>query len=436
MISPSGLALLSALVLIGLIVLRMPIAFALGIVGFGGLALLDGFDGALATLYILPYERLNTWVFMAVALYILMGHFAFRSGVGSDAYAVGQKWIGRLPGGLAVASIIGCAGFAATSGSSVATAVTMGKIAIPEMRRYGYDPKLATGSVAAGGLLGIMIPPSLVMIIYGLITGTSIGALFIAGVLPGILTVVVFSLGIMILVLRRPSLAPPVAGATWRQRFASLAKAWRMVLLFLIVIGGIYAGVYTATEAAAVGAFFALLMLIFAAGMKSWRWTKEAFWETSRTTSMILILVLLAMLYAQFLVRTGATRSVSSALLALPVSSSVLVIILMALYIPMGMFLDPTSMMLLTLPLFFPVFMETGANAVWLGIMVTKLMELSLITPPVGINVFVIKGIVPDVSLDDVFRGVFWFMIMELVTVVLLFSFPQISLFLPGVMRR
>jgi C4-dicarboxylate transporter, DctM subunit len=432
-VNPFVIGLCGIALVIVLLAIRIPIAFALAIAGTIGIILLSGFQTAMESLGTYPFGFLKSWVMVAIPLFVLMGSFANLAGVSAHAYDTANKWLSRFPGGLAMATIAGCAAFAATSGSSVATAGVMGATAIPEMKKQGYDLKLATGCVAAGGLLGILIPPSIVMVIYASLTNISLSKMLLAGFLPGILTAMVFMIGIVLMVVKQPSLAPRSPSFTWKERFLSLPKIWSTVVLFMTVILTIYLGILTPTEAAAAGAMMAFIMALvkhIARPLELLRGLSEA----SRTTVMILALCMGASIFTQFLSLTGLPTIVSQYVINIQINRWMILIICMLLYIPLGMFLDTISILLITIPIVFPVVQSLGFDPIWFGILVVKLEEVSLITPPVGLNVFVIKGIVPEVPLETIFKGIYPFLIMEFIVIVILMLFPDISLWLPAMM--
>lgn len=378
-----------------------------------------------------PWPVLSKYILIAVPLFVIMGHFAFHAGVSRKAYDLGRAWLSRFPGGLGMATIAGCAGFAATSGSSVATAATMGRVAIPEMEQSGYASSFAAGTVAAGGLLGIMIPPSVPLVLYAVLTDTSVGAMLVAGIIPGLLSAIIFVFGIAVMVKRNPSLAPGRFSVPWKERFDALKGGWGIVVLFGVVIGGMFAGFFTPTEAAAAGAFVALLMLL-ATRSKVRVKLFDSLTETVRTVGMIFIIVLCASFYAEFINVARLPTTLAESAVSLPVPPLVVVALCLALYIPLGMFLDPISILLITLPITFPVVGALGFSAIWYGVLVVKLIEISLITPPVGLNVYTLAGIAKHIPLEKIFRGVTWFIAWELVSTALLFAFPFISTWLPS----
>jgi len=417
----------------------IPVFASLGVAGFIGCAAISGLDMALIQLKVFPYVQTASYLLVVVPLFVIMGHFAFKAGIGKDVYLIGRNWFSQFPAGLGVATIVGSAGFAACSGSSVATAATMGAVAVPEMREQGYDPKLACGIVAAGGVLGILIPPSVILVFYGVITDTSVGSMLIAGVIPGILSVVIYILGLTMLSRIEPSLAPKPLKVSWGERFACLKYGLGAFLLFFIVVGGIYIGWFTPTEAAAVGAFVSFIAMIVRQKQMDetlWEAIKDCFISTLRTSCMVFIVIVGAGLYSFFLTLAQVPQMVSTWVATLPVSPLIIVGLFLVLYIPLGMLLDSFSLLLVTLPIMFPVVVDQmGFSALWFGILSTKLCEVGLISPPVGLNVYVLAGVVRDVQLADIFKGCLWFVLFELVAALVLFSFPSLSYWLPMTMK-
>jgi C4-dicarboxylate transporter DctM subunit len=439
MIDPSLAVILSVPLVLIMLALGIPVYVSLGLSGFLGCAAISSWDMALTQLKVFPYVQTASYLLVVVPLFVIMGNFAFKAGLGQDIFSMGRKWFSRFPAGLGVAAIIGSAGFAACSGSSVATAATMGAVAVPEMRKHGYDPKLACGIVAAGGVLGILIPPSVILVFYGVITDTSVGSMLVAGVIPGVLSVLVYVLGLTALSRLEPTLAPDPESYTWLERFRSLRDAWGVLALFLVVVGGIYIGWFTPTEAAAVGSFFAFVGLLF----RRWKDAHlkkeilECFVGTLRTTCMVFIVIVGAGLYSFFLTLAQVPQMISEWVATLPVHPMLIVGGFLLVYVPLGMLLDSFSLLLVTLPIMFPVVVnQLGFNPLWFGILSTKLCEVGLITPPVGLNVYVLAGVVRDVSLTDIFKGCFWFVILELITTAVLFSLPILSYWLPETMGK
>lgn len=417
-----------------LLTLGVPIAFAMAVTGAVGLWLLEGAGPAMAHTLLIPWAEGRSFVFVTIPLFILMGQLVFRTGLASDLYDGVRTWIGKVPGGMAITSVVACGAFGAVTGSSIATVATMGAIVMPEMRRYKYHPRLATGALAASGTLGILIPPSLIFIFYGVMTETSIGALFIAGIVPGVVTILMFSGIILVRCMISPSLGPPGPGATWSERWSSTARLFPILTLALLVIGGIYGGVFTPTEAAGVGCAGVLVM---AAAMR--RLTTKAMSlaleETALITAMIFAIIVGGYLVARFLAVTGITESMVAGLVAMDLGRIPFLILLVLLYLVLGAMVDVFGMLVLTIPFVMPVVRELGIDPVWFGVFAVMMAELALVTPPVGANVFVIRRIAPEVPMSEIFIGVFPFVLGELVIIGLVIAFPQIALWLPNQMN-
>jgi tripartite ATP-independent transporter DctM subunit len=364
-----------------------------------------------------------------------MGYFAFHAGLTRGAFETARLWLARLPGGLAMATVAGCALFGACSGSGVAAAGAMGRVAIPEMLRYGYDKRLACGSISAAATLAVLIPPSIIMVIYAVLTEQSIGRLLIAGYIPGLLSAGLLMGMIYVRVKRRPALAPPVPFVvTWRQRFEALRRVWGITVLILLVLVGIYVGFVTATEAAALGAFGSLVLMA-AARQLTWPNFRDALLETARTSGMIFLLLIGASLFSFFMAVSGLPQKLADVIVGANLSFAVVMLVVCLVYFFLGCFLDSISMMLLTLPVLLPVLVQLQVNLIWFGIIVVKLVEIGCITPPFGITVYVVKGVMGDsVTLEEVFSGIGWFLVMELVTLIILLLLPEISLILPNTM--
>lgn len=422
--------------LLSMLTIGIPIWVSLGIAAYLGTYMLSGSRVALGLLGDMPYGLTAEYLYIVIPLFVFMGHIAFKAGVTAKAFSVAKKWFSKYPGGLAVATIAACGAMGAACGSSVASSATMGRVALPEMFKSGYDKRLACGCVAAGGLLAIIIPPSVILVIYAVVTDNSVGACLMGGLIPGILSTVVFMIGISLLFKRNRYMAPTSQHYTWHDRFSSLKDVWEVIVLFAIVIGGMYAGLFTPTEAAAGGAFGAFLMLIFRVkgrGVK--KALAESFGETVRTTTFIFVIIVCAGMYSNFLVRADVGTSLSEWIISLDVSPQLVLILILAMYIPLGCFLDPTSCMLITLPIIYPIVVnDLHYDPIWFGILVTKMIEIGLITPPVGLNVYTIAGVAPEVPLVDVFKGATWFIGFEFVTITILFSFPQLATWLPQIM--
>ncbi len=432
---PTFLAILIFGLLFVLLAAGMPIGFAMGLSAFLGTLLLIDARAALALLGQTAYETGLTYNLSVVPMFVLMGYIAGGAGLSELLYRSCNAWLGHFRGGLALATIGGCGAFAAICGSSLATAATMSQIALPEMRRYGYADSLATGSVAAGGTIGILIPPSVLMVIYGLLTQTSISHLFLAGILPGILTVAVFMITISIVTRIDPKLGPPAPRSSARQRLAALRDVWGTAALFLLVIGGIYAGIFSPTEAASIGAVGALVLAIFNRRF-SRALVMGSLLDTVKTTAMIFTILIGAILFNNFLILAGVPSLISSWISGLPLGKTAILVVILLMYFVLGCVLDSLAMVLLTIPIVFPIVNALGYDPVWFGIIIVMVVELGLITPPIGMNVFVIKGIARDVPLETIFRGTLPFVVAQVFLIAILVMFPQIALWLPSTMSR
>jgi C4-dicarboxylate transporter DctM subunit len=417
-----GLAVFLFLALVG-----MPIAFAFGIVGFLGTVFLMGLEPGLALLGAEPWQWASNSGFIVVPLFILMGTFSFHSGISQALYVAAYRWIGKLPGGLAIATNLACTGFAACTGTSLASAATMGTIAFPEMRRFKYDSRLATGCIAAGGTLGILIPPSILFIIYGFITQQPIGSLFIAGILPGLLLSGMFVGLILVMCMRNPKLGPRGEAFSWSERISSLKGVWGVIALFILVIGGLYVGIFAPSEAGAIGAAGAFIVALS-------RRTKisqlfQALIDSIRVTCMVLTITIGAMMFNVFVTISGVPSLFANWITGLPVPPYTILIFILLMYIPLGMVMDLMAMILLTIPIIFPIITELGFDPIWFGVLIVVMCELANITPPVGMTVYVVHG-VTKVPLDKVFRGNLPFVLAMIVGLAILVAFPDISLFL------
>jgi C4-dicarboxylate transporter DctM subunit len=413
-----------------LLVLGVPIAFAMAFTGAVGIWILEGPGPALAHTLLIPWDEGRSFVFVTIPLFVLMGQLVFHTGLATDLYAGIRTWIGRVPGGMAITSVLACGLFGAVTGSSIATVATMGAIVMPEMRRYKYDARLATGALAASGTLGILIPPSVIFIFYGLMTETSIGSLFVAGIVPGILTAAMFSLIILIRCLVTPSLGPKGPGATWSERRSSTVGLVPVLLLFLAVIGGIYAGVFTPTEAAGVGCAGVLVT----AGAKrkiSVKSLSRALEETALISAMMFAIIVAGYLLARFLAITGTTQRMVSILVDMNLSRVLFLVVLVVLYVILGSMLDVFGMLVLTIPFVMPVVRGLGISPIWFGVFAVIMAEVALVTPPIGANVFVMRRTAPEVPMGEIFMGVLPFVLGELVVIALLIAFPEIALWLP-----
>ncbi len=422
-------------VLFLLLFIGMPIGFALAFVGFWGIGLITDISVALPTLVRSFNGTFTTYSFTVIPLFVIMGELATVSGLSQGIYTLADKWLRRLPGGLAIATLGGCAGFAAICGSSVATAATIGRVALPEMRKYDYDNYLATGSVAAGGTLGFLIPPSIGFVVYGILTEQSIGKLLVSGILPGGILVVAFVTIVILWVMIRPQAAPRnLEQAGMAEKLKALREVWELILVFFLVMGGIYFGFFTPTEAGAVGAFF-LFVVTLSRKKLTWSLLVEALGATVRVSVMIFMILAGAYVFTYFMALTMIPMNLSVWLSAMAVSRYLILAVILTGYLVLGCFLDATSMMVLTLPVIFPTILELGFDPIWFGVISVLMMEAGLITPPLGLNIFVIAG-VADEPMETVFKGAFFFLIPIFFVVILVTLYPQIVLFLPRIMGR
>jgi tripartite ATP-independent transporter DctM subunit len=416
-----------------LLILGVPIALAMAVTGAVGLWVLEGPGPALAHTLLIPWDEGRSFVFVTIPLFVLMGQLVFQTGLASDLYQGVRTWISRVPGGMAITSVVACGAFGAVTGSSIATVATMGAIVMPEMRRYKYHPRLATGALAASGTLGILIPPSLIFIFYGVMTETSIGALFIAGIVPGILTAAMFSAIILVRCIVTPALGPPGPGATWRERWTSTVGLLPILGLFLLVIGGIYGGIFTPTEAAGVGCTGVLLTSAMRRRLTRLAMSKAAE-ETALISAMIFAIIVGGYLVARFLAITGITENLVALLVGMELGRVPFLVLLVVLYLVLGAMVDVFGMLVLTIPFVMPVVGELGIDPVWFGVFAVVMAELALVTPPIGANVFVMRRTAPEVPMGDIFMGVLPFVVGELVVLALLIAFPDIALWLPAQM--
>ena len=427
---PTAVGLIGVVVLFGLLLFGVPIAFAMGLTGALGLLILEGTSSTLAYMALIPWDEGRNFVLVTVPLFVFMGQLVFHTGMATDLYESLRKWIGRVPGGLAIASVMACGAFGAVTGSSIATVATMGSIVMPEMRRHHYDMRLAAGALAASGTLGILIPPSLIFIFYGVMTETSIGSLFIAGIVPGILTVVMFSAIILIRCLIHPQLGPKGPRASWGERIRSLGGLAPITGLFLFVIGGIYAGIFTPTEAAGVGCMGVLATALFQRRLR-WSSIASALHGTAMISAMIFAIIIGGYVMARFLAVTGLTEDVVELLVGMDLGKGVFLAMLVILYLILGSMLDVFGMLVLTIPILLPIVVGLGFDKVWFGVFVIIMAEVALVTPPIGANVFVMRRVAPDVPMGEIFRGVLPFVVGELVIIALLVAFPELALWLP-----
>jgi C4-dicarboxylate transporter, DctM subunit len=422
--------------MLALAFLRLPIAYAMGVVGVVGYAYMRDWNWAVAFAMAQTkvYETGRNYTLSVVPLFILMGNFVTRAGMSQELFRAAYAFIGHLRGGLAMATVWASAGFGGICGSSIATAATMAKVAYPSMKRFGYSDRLAAGTVASAGTLGIMIPPSTIMVIYGVFTETNIGKLFAAGILPGILGATLLCLAVRYTTWREPDAGPPGERSTWRERWRALRDVWGVAALFLFVIGGIYGGLFTATEGAGMGATGALAFAL-ARRAVTWRTLYDALVESARTTAMLFVILIGALMFAEFVNITTMPGDLKALVTRFELHPVTVVGAICAIYVLLGAAMEELSMVLLTLPVFFPVVVQLGFDPVWFGVVIVCVVEIGLISPPVGMNLFVAKSLLPEVPTGTVFRGVMPFMWADVLRLALLVLFPAIALWLPRFMR-
>ena len=427
-------ALLGFAAVFALALLRVPLAFAMGAVGIVGLGLLRGWAPTAANAAQVVYDTGFAYTLSVVPLFILMGNFVARAGLAHELFRAAYAFIGHWRGGLAHATVIACAGFGAICGSSIATAATMSKVAYPPMKKLGYADYLSTGVIAAGGTLGIMIPPSTIMVIYGIVTETNIGKLFAAGVIPGLMCAGLLMAGISWITWRDPQAGPAGQRAGWAERLRSLRDIWGVALLVVVVLGGIYGGIFTATEGAGIGAsgafFFAL-----ARRALTLRVLYEVLVESARTTAMLFTILIAAMLFSSFVNFTTMPGDLKDAILKLGLSPVMVVGAMMLVYVLLGTIMEELSMVLLTIPVFFPIVTGLGFDPVWFGVLIVLVVQIGLISPPVGMNLFVINALLKDVAMKQIFRGVWLFVVALVVALFLCLEFQPLSLWLPSFMK-
>lgn len=432
LVGVAGIVALIICILAGLNVL-----VALGLIGSLGLLILAGFPAATSILGSIFFATTHSFHFSVIPMFLLMGFFAMRAGIGQDLFEAATRWLGRLPGGLAIATTGGAAAFGAASGSSVGSAMLFTKLALPEMLSRGYDKSLASASIAISGTLAVLIPPSALVVVYGILTDSSIGQLLMAGVIPGIIFTVIICLATLVTVMFKPSLAPRVAESyTWRERFYSIRLAGPLVVIIAAIIGGLYAGVFTPTEAGAIGALVTFILAVIRQRGLRGVGLRQVLLDTVQTTAMIFGIIVCALVFSRFLGYSGVTQYLSATLSGYEVNRWVIVAIVTAIYIVLGMLMDAPALLAITLPVTHPLMMDLGFDPIWFGIFVVVLAELGAVTPPVGINCFVVKGAAGNLlELEDIFKGLLPYVIVCLLMLVLLCIFPQIALYLPQTMR-
>ncbi len=426
-----------------LVALRLPIAFAMGFVGVVGFGLIVGLDATMAMIATVTYETGLAYSLSVVPLFILMGNFVTRAGLSDELYAASNAFLGHRKGGLAMATVVACGGFSAVCGSSLATAATMAKVSMPSMRKFGYSDSLATGAIAAGGTLGILIPPSVILVIYGIMTEQDIGILFMAGVIPGLVGMMFYLAAVQFTIWRNPEAGPPGERMPWKGRMKALSGVWGVILLFILVMGGIYGGIFTPTEAAGIGASGAFLFALLRRRL-TWTSLYEILLETVRTTAMIFSVLIGALMFSNFVNVADMPTLLTDWVSSFNLGPLTVVLLIMLVYLVLGCILESLSMILLTVPVFYPLvsgldfggMMPPDMVLIWFGIVVVVVTEISLITPPVGLNVFVLKGVLPEVSTTTIFKGVTPFWIADILRLTLLILVPTVSLFLPSMMGR
>ena len=427
-----GWILLAAM--IAVMFIGLPIAFGLLLVGIVGYWVLSGADKTFLMLGAVPYSEITSYPLTVVPLFILMGNLAYQAGFAHKLYETAEKWVGTIPGGLAQATIVGGAAFGAACGSGLASCATLAKICIPAMRNAGVDDRLALGSVAGAGPIAQMIPPSIIMVVYGFITEQSIGKLLIAGIIPGLIAAAVFMVMIYVRCRLNPRLAPLLSEKiSWKQRVASLRHSWGIAMMALIVIGGIYTGIFTPTEAGALGASGTLILGLLSRQL-SLRNFKNAVMDSTKTAAMIFLIIMAAFLFSYFMGISRIPTNVSDYIVGLKVPPIVILIGVLLLYIVAGMFIDMLAFAFLTLPIIFPAIVAIGYDPIWFGVITAHMFEIALITPPFGLNLFIIRSIVPDKSMKEIIGAVGWFVAMDLVTLAIYVAFPQVATWLPSLM--
>ena len=429
--SPEITGLVGIALLLFFFLLGMPVAFAMAFVGVVGFAYLAGFEPALTILAQDIYDSFSSYSLSVIPMFILMGSFAFASGISERLYKTTHAWVGHFRGGLTIATVLACSGFAAICGSTAATAATMGKIALPEMKKYGYDDTLATGTVAAAGTLGILIPPSTVLIVYGIMTEESIGKLFVAGLLPGAILSLFFVATVAILCWRNPQLGPPAEPTTWKVKIKAAGGIIEAVILFLLTIGGLFLGWFSPTQAGAIGAGGALLIGLVRRKI-SWQGFLEAGKDGLRTGCMVLFIITGAVVFGHFMAVSSIPFLLADWVGNLPLHPMAIMGVIIFIYFIGGFFMDSMALIVVTVPIFFPLVQKLGFDPIWFGVIIVLVAEMGVITPPVGVNVFVIKGIAPDIPLNKIFRGIMPFLVALILLTIIITFVPQIATFLPS----
>ena len=432
--SPIMTGIAGFLLLIALMFLRIPVAFVMAGVGFLGFGLIVSWPAALNLLAHDFFSVFSSYNLTVIPLFILMGQVAHYSGISGRLFNAAHKWLGHLPGGLAIATIAACAGFSAICGSTSATAATMATVALPQMKKYNYDPALATGVVAAGGSLGILIPPSTIFIIYGIMTEQSVGKLFMAGILPGLVLASLFIIVIIIWTRLRPDLCAPAPRSCFREKIASLSGVIETFILFIVVMGGLFIGLFTPTEAAGIGAMGTLIIALLGRNL-AWRSFLQSLNDTLRISCMIMTIVAGATVFGHFLAVTTIPTEVGTWVAGLSLPPAAIIGMIICVYLFLGCLMDSLAMIMLTIPVFYPVVTTLGYDPIWFGVIIVLVAEIGVITPPVGINVYVVGGVARDVPLHTIFQGALHLLSAMVILSLLLIMFPEIALFLPGLMN-
>ena len=423
----SLVGLVSVAALLALLFVRVPIAVAMTAVSIGGLAYLAGFPIAWSLLQTVPYTTVGTWTFSSVPMFLLMGYVCFHAGITTGLFRAANWLFGRLPGGLAIAAIFGCAGFSAVTGSSVACAAAMGRVAIPEMTRQKYDISLAAGTLAAAGTIGALIPPSIIMILYGTIAQVSVVKLFQGGLLVGLMTAILYIVVVLLRIWFNPALAPRRDD---RDELGAnvLLETWPVILLIVCVFGGLFSGIFTPTEAGGVGATVSILIAA-AQGRLNLTVLRKSIIETAVTTSAIMIIAIAASLFTKLMALSGLSSFLEAQVTSLGLDPILVMTVITLIYLLLGCFMEPLGAMLITLPIFIPIVQELGYSLIWFGVLVTKFLEVGMVTPPIGMNVFVIKSVVgSDVPIGKIFRGIFWFFVADIFLIAICSIWPEIVL--------
>ena len=432
--SPETAGLVGICALLALFLLKVPIAFSMALVGFAGFAYLSGIDPALAVLTQDYFDTFSSYPLSVIPMFILMGSFAFASGISERLFAAAYAWAGGIRGGLTIATVLACAGFAAICGSTAATAATMGKIALPEMKRYGYNDRLATGTVASAGTLGVLIPPSTVFIVYAILTEESIGKLFIAGIIPGILLSLFFVATVAILCARNPQLGPPGPKTTWVEKVKAIKGIGEALILFALAIGGLMLGWFSPTQGGAIGAGGALLIGVLRRKI-TWKGFVQAGKDGLLTSCMVLFINAGAIVFGHFMAVARIPVLLADWVGGLPIHRMAIMGVIILIYFLGGFFMDSMALIVVTLPIFYPVVRKLGFDPIWFGVMIVLLCEMGVITPPVGVNVFVIKGIAPEVPLGEIFKGIFPFLYALILMAIVIMIVPEIATWLPSLVK-